>query len=250
MNILQHIIQKSKKGHKQLAVLIDPDDTDLQKLNTIIRLCLDNNVDYFFVGGSLVTNDRMDQVTHMLKKQSQIPVIIFPGNPSQIHKEADAILLLSLISGRNPEMLIGKHVESAVQLQRSGLYILPTGYILVDGGNSSTVSYVSNTRPIPNTDDKIISATALAGTQLGMKLIYLEAGSGARQVVPSAVIKSVRQHIDVPLIVGGGIHTRDHVESALQAGADLLVVGNAIESNPALIPDLALYTHAFKHVPL
>jgi geranylgeranylglyceryl phosphate synthase family protein len=167
-----------------------------------------------------------------LKKHLEVPVVIFPGSPSQIDSEADGILLLSLISGRNADLLIGRHVEAAPALKRSGLEVLPTGYLLVDGGSPTTASYVSGTLPIPRNKPEIASATAMAGEMLGLRLMYLDGGSGASGVVPPDVIGAVTESVEVPIFVGGGIRSADDIDTAHDAGADVVVVGTAFEASP------------------
>ena len=186
-----------------------------------------------------MVHQRLEDCVSTLKKQSNIPVILFPGSPAQVTPLADGILLLSLISGRNADLLIGQHVQAAATLKTSGLQILPTGYVLIDGGAPTTVSYISNTLPIPANKPEIAAVTALAGEQLGLKLIYLEAGSGAENPVPQEMIKAVSKQIDVPLIVGGGIRNGEAAYQACQAGADIIVIGTAFEQQPELLPEIA-----------
>jgi putative glycerol-1-phosphate prenyltransferase len=183
------------------------------------------------VGGSLVS-DSIDYCIDEIKKNSKLPVVLFPGSLLQISNKADAILLLSLISGRNPEYLIGNHVIASPILRKSKLEILPTGYMLVESGKVTSVQYISNTCPIPADKLDIAVATAVAGEMLGFKLIYLEAGSGAIQHVPVEMISAVKRNISVPLIVGGGIKTRSQLDNIFDAGADIVVIGNSLENNP------------------
>ena len=246
MNIYKQLLKDKYEDKKRLAILIDPDGTDMSQLERLIKISLDAHVDYFFIGGSLILNNQMDAVVRMLKQQSQIPLVIFPGNPNQIHADAHALLLLSLISGRNPDLLIGKHVESAKKIKESNLEIIPTGYILVDGGSQTAVSYVSNTQAIPRSEENIAISTALAGQLLGLKTIYLEAGSGARYPVPTSMISLVKEAIDIPLIVGGGITNSQQASEIIDAGADMIVVGNAVENKPELIVDLSIAVHSTK----
>ncbi len=223
-----------------VAVLIDPDSSEDSQLDALVFHPHFNEVDFIFVGGSLVTDGNMSSCLAGLKKRTDKPLIIFPGSPNQIDKTANAILLLSLISGRNADLLIGRHVESAHKLKRSGLEILSTGYILLDGGRTTTVSYISGTTPIPQDKPGIASATALAGCQLGQQLIYLDCGSGANQHASPTLIASVKNEIHVPVIVGGGIKTREDAEAVFAAGADVVVVGNMLEENPAFLTELVL----------
>ena len=183
-------IQKSKAlSKKAFAVLIDPDKMDDSLLLQTIEIALKANVDYFFVGGSLVVTDTLDHIVTLIKKHCSIPVILFPGSPDQITPKADALLYLSLISGRNPELLIGQHVVSAPFVKQSGLEIIPVGYMLIDGGTPTTVSYISNTNPIPANKNDIAACTAMAGEMLGLKLIYMDAGSGAQRAIPTSMIQ-------------------------------------------------------------
>jgi len=235
-DILLELIDKKKKGIKSFAVLIDPDKVDdLGNVVKLVNLCVENKVDYIFVGGSLIVNDNFSNVISTIKSNSNIPTIIFPGNNIQIDPSADAILFLSLISGRNPDMLIGQHVLSAPILKRSKLEVIPTGYMLINSGNQTSASYMSNTTPIPGNKPTIASSTAMAGEMLGLQMIYLDAGSGANEPVSQKIISNVKRCIDIPLIVGGGINSIGKANNAIEAGADLIVIGNAIEKNQSLL---------------
>lgn len=205
----------------------------------LARLCNDAGVDYLFVGGSLLVTAQMELCIQRFKTESDIPVILFPGSPAQVTPYADALLYLSLISGRNPELLIGQHVTSAPIVRASGLEVISTGYIIIDGGVQTTVSYMSNAMPIPADKPDIALCTAWAGEMQGKHLIYLDAGSGARRPVSAEMITTVSSHIDIPLIVGGGIVSPEKVYENCKAGANLIVVGNAIERDPLLIRDMA-----------
>ena len=196
-------------------------------------------VDYFFVGGSLITQNNISKIISLIKKSSDIPVVIFPGNNMQICTQADAILFLSLISGRNPDLLIGQHVNVAPLLKRTSLEVIPTGYLIINDSHTSSVSYMSNTLPIPSDKHGIASATAVAGEMLGLRVTYLDAGSGARQAVTGRMIRKVKDNITGPLVVGGGINTMDKAVEALGAGADVIVIGNAIEKNPDLMIEVS-----------
>lgn len=242
--IYQSLVHKKKQGKKSFAVLIDPDKVNTQKLQELITLSLDAQVDYFLVGGSLVISNHLDECIQQLKQNSSIPVLLFPGSPSQVSKYADALLYLSLISGRNPELLIGQHVVSAPYVKKSGLEIIPTGYIVVDGGAPTTVSYISNAAPIPADKDDIAMCTAMAGEMLGMKLIYMDAGSGAKVPITENMIQLVAANIDIPLIVGGGIVQPEKAYLNCKAGADVIVVGNAIEKDASLIKELSAAVHS------
>lgn len=237
MNIYNTILENSR-NKKQLAVLIDPDKHDLESLEYIIDQANIHDIDYIFVGGSLVISE-FSTFIQAIKALTKIPVLIFPGSVMQISEEADAILFLSLISGRNPEYLIGHHVEAALPLLSSGLEIISTGYILIDGGRITSVEYMSNTRPIPADKIDIVISTAVAGELLGNKLIYLEAGSGAMNHVPFDLIKEVKQQINVPLIVGGGIKDSEDLKNAFNAGADIVVLGTAIEKTPEILSKIS-----------
>lgn len=238
--ILQNLHQRKKAKVKSFAVLIDPDKiSDSGACLALVNRCIENQVDFFLVGGSLITTDNFSLVVAMIKEQCEIPVIIFPGNTMHIDTSADAILFLSLISGRNPELLIGQHVHAAPILKRSNLEIISTGYLLIDSGRSTTVSYISNTSPIPADKHSIAACTAMAGEMLGLSTIYLDAGSGAERAVPEKMISAVRKSVDCPLIVGGGINSGYKASLALSAGADVVVVGNGIEKNLELLVEVS-----------
>ena len=237
-------LQKAKQANeKKFAVLIDPDKQKITKVDQVLRLAEEATIDCFLIGGSLVVNDALDEVIRILKKDSNIPVILFPGSSRQLSYQADALLFLSLISGRNPELLIGKHVETAPFLKISPLEIISTGYMLIDGGVPTSVSYMSNTYPIPANKNDIAVCTAIAGELLGLKLLYMDAGSGAINPISTAMIEAVSMATDIPLIVGGGIHTPEKAAANVQAGADILVVGNAIEKDPSLIIEISNAIH-------
>jgi phosphoglycerol geranylgeranyltransferase len=229
----------SQNKEKQFAVLVDPEQCNEGIIKNLVFLAASSSVDYIMVGGSLLVNDHLDSCIKLIKSETDLPVILFPGSEMQINGKADAILLLSLISGRNPELLIGKHVSAAPYLRTSGLEILPTGYMLIESGNSTTALYMSNTTPIPREKDDIAVCTAMAGEMLGMKLIYMDAGSGAAKPIPASMISSVKEQISVPLIVGGGIRTPEIALESCKAGADVIVVGTAIEKDIQLIKEIA-----------
>jgi len=243
MEIYKDILSQSASGKKQLAVLVDPDKLQNRDVENIALNAARSGVDYFFVGGSLLVNNEFDLCIKTLKANSNIPVILFPGNTMQMSWKADAILFLSLISGRNAEMLIGRHVIAAPHLKMSPLEVISCGYMLIESGKSTAVQYMSNTVPIPSDKLDIAICTAMAGEMLGLKLIYLEAGSGAQQSVPLAMIEQVKQNINIPLIVGGGLRTPDKVREAVAAGADIVVVGTALEKDPTLIAEMADAAH-------
>ncbi len=231
------------KSRKKIAVLIDPDKpTDAHVLSVVAKANA-ADVDFFFVGGSLLTTDSLEHCIKVIKANSNIPVLIFPGNSLQISKYCDGFLLLSLISGRNPEMLIGRHVIAAPYLKLFGNEIIPTGYMLIDSGRQTSVSYMSDTTPIPHDKDDIAMCTAMAGEMLGLKLIYLEGGSGAVNPVSDSMISKVRQMIDIPLIVGGGISTPEMAAAKARAGADVICVGTRFEEEPELLQRFADAVH-------
>jgi phosphoglycerol geranylgeranyltransferase len=240
MKILETLSARSKEGKKAIAVLIDPDKiADEGQLEPLLRLANENCVDYFFVGGSLVTTSNLAEVVKTIKENISIPIVLFPGSALQIDPSADAILFLSLISGRNPDLLIGQHVLAAPILKNNKLEILPTGYILINSGKTTSVAYISNTTPIPDDKYSLAACTAMAGEMLGLKLIYLDAGSGAEREINKRMITAVRKSVDVPLIVGGGINTSQKAIQALEAGADLIVIGNALEKSPDLLTEIS-----------
>jgi len=243
--LYQGLLEATRNGEKRLAVLIDPDKTHIGHLDRIVDLASECGVHYFFIGGSLVVNDMLDTVLAGIRKRCSIPLVLFPGNSFQLSYRADAILFLSLISGRNPELLIGQHVLAAPFLKLSPLEIIATGYMLVDGGVQTSVQYMSNTYPIPANKADIAVCTAMAGEMLGLKLIYLDAGSGARNPVPETMIEAVSGVVQVPLIVGGGIRTSEQALADLRAGADVLVVGSAVEEDPGRIRELAAAVQGF-----
>lgn len=243
MKVYQSLVERKKNGQKSFVVLIDPDKADSSSLSQLVQLANDSKVDYFFVGGSLVVSDHLDECILQIKKESAIPVILFPGSPSQLSKHADALLYLSLISGRNPELLIGQHVISAPFVKKSGLEIMPTGYMVIDGGAPTTVSYISGAAPIPADKAEIALCTAMAGEMLGKKLIYMDAGSGAKKPIPEEMISLVSKNIEVPLVIGGGIRDAEKAYLNCKAGADVIVVGNILEKNPLLLEEIAAAVH-------
>ncbi len=244
MALLSNINECRKTGRKLFSLLIDPDKYQDAALMNAIDAANDSDVDFFLIGGSLTAGAIDDTIT-FIKKHSSLPVILYPGNLLQLSTRADGILLLSLLSGRNADLLIGNHVIAAPLLKKSRMEIIPTGYILVGSGTPTSVEYMSHTMPIPAHKPDIIAATAMAGEMLGFKLIYLEAGSGASQAIQSTAISHVRKNIDIPLIVGGGINTPEQVMNAFSAGADIVVVGTAIEKNITLLKDISAVTKRF-----
>ena len=242
--IYNSLTEKKRHGKKSFAVLIDPDKVNDVKVQNLIDLAITAKVDYFLVGGSLVISNYLDECVQVIKRSCNIPVILFPGSPSQVSKYADALLYLSLISGRNPELLIGQHVISAPVVKNSGLEIMSTGYIVIDGGAPTTVSYISGAAPLPSDKNDIALCTAMAGEMLGMKLIYMDSGSGAKRAVTESMIETVSQSIAVPLIIGGGITDPEKAYLNCKAGADVIVVGNAIEKDESLISEMAAAVHS------
>jgi putative glycerol-1-phosphate prenyltransferase len=240
MSLLETLELRHRQGKKSIAVLIDPDKAeDETRLMNLINLASENCVDFFFVGGSLVTTTNLSDVVRMVKENVNIPVILFPGSSLQIDSSADAILFLSLISGRNPDLLIGQHVQAAPILRNSRMEVMPTGYILINSGKTTSVAYISNTTPIPEDKYSLAACTAMAGEMLGLKLIYLDAGSGAEREINQKMINAVRKSIRTPLIVGGGINSSQKAIAALEAGADIIVIGNSLEKDPSLLTEIS-----------
>lgn len=231
----------SKPG-KKFALLIDPDSYTVHALIATIYAAEESGINIILVGGSMVS-EGVDATIEIIRKHTSIPIVLFPGSLLQLSNKADGVLLLSLISGRNPEFLIGNHVLAATYLKNSGMELLPTGYILVGTGRASSVEYISNTRPIPSDKPDLVVATAIAGEQIGNKLIYLEAGSGSGEPVSADIIREVKRNISVPLIVGGGLCKPGQIRQVCDAGADMVVVGNAVERNAEKLGSLvrALY---------
>jgi phosphoglycerol geranylgeranyltransferase len=241
--ILNSLTEAKAAGQKKFVVLIDPDKVRLGNMDQVLDLAVEVGVDYFFIGGSLIVNNALDQCLLAIKERCHIPMILFPGSSLQLSWKADAMLFLSLISGRNADLLIGNHVIAAPYLKLSPLEIMPTGYMLMDGGSPTSVLYMSNTRPIPTHKDDIAVCTAMAGEMLGLRLMFMDAGSGAQVPVPEHVIESVSGALTIPLIVGGGIRTPELVAANVKAGADVIVVGNAIEKDPGLVREMAAAAH-------
>jgi len=236
--IYNHILQATSKGEKLLAVLIDPDKMDLNTVAKFIEKVNASRATHIFVGGSVVAAQLTEALVIEIKKHTQLPLLLFPGDVGQITNQADALLFLSLISGRNPDYLIGKHVQAISKLKNSNLEIISTGYILIENGKQTAVQRVTNTAPLQNNNIQLIADTATAGELLGMKLIYLEAGSGALQPVSKKIIEKVKTNISIPLIVGGGIRNLKQLNQAYQAGADLVVIGTAFENDESFFEEL------------
>lgn len=221
---------------KQVALLLDPDDNLADSISNLLEIARESRVDYILVGGSM-TFEKPGSIITLVKESTDIPVYIFPGNLLQLDNRADGILLLSLISGRNPELLIGNHVIAAPELRKMKVDIIPVGYILISCGPKTSVEYMSQTEAIPSSKHSIAVATAMAGEMLGMKMIYLEAGSGAEHPVPDNIIRAVSENTTIPLIVGGGLGNPSDFKEAYAAGADIIVIGNGATQNPDILKE-------------
>ena len=229
---IHHQISDAKKtGQKLLAILLDPDKIVWENLDHLISKINASPATHIFVGGSIVESTILEDLIAQLKQKTNLPVVIFPGDPSQISPQADAILFLSLLSGRNPDYLIEYQVQAAPILKKTNLEVISTGYILIESGNETAVARVSKTKPLHRENMDLVLATAQAGEMLGNKLIYLEAGSGAKQSVPLDMISRIAQNVDIPVIVGGGIVNLQGIQKAYAAGADLVVIGTAFEND-------------------
>lgn len=221
-----------------IALLIDPDKSEESLLNSIIDKANDLDIDLIFIGGSLMTGGNISETTAYIKSKTSIPTILFPGSPSQITNQADGILFLSLLSSRNADMLIGQQVTAAPYLMKTDLEIISTAYLLIDSGKQTTASYMSNSNPIPADKPEIAASTALAGEYLGMQLIYLDGGSGAQNPIPQEMIAKVSEFISAPLVIGGGLNSIEKIKAAFTGGADIAVIGNAVESDPDFLNEL------------
>lgn len=230
-NIYQEILQAKSAKKKLLAILLDPDKIVWESLSALIQKINQSPATHVFIGGSQVGNSILEELILQIKKDCLLPVVLFPGDASQISNQADGILFLSLLSGRNPDYLIGHQLKAAPVLKKTQLEIIPTGYVLIESGRETAVERVSQTRPLDRDNLDVVLATVLAGEMMGNKLIYLEAGSGAQKAVPQEMIALVAQNIAVPLIVGGGIVSRQGIQKAYNSGADLVVIGTAFENN-------------------
>lgn len=244
MGILAGIHAAKGRQQRQFALLIDPDRVAGNDLAILASRAQQSRVDLLFVGGSLLVNDTLHDCVQTIKDNCDIPVVLFPGDNMQVVPNADAILLLSVISGRNAEMLIGKHVVAAPRLKHSGLEIIPTGYMLIDSGRPTTASYMSNSQPIPRDKDDIAVCTAMAGEMLGLNCVFMDGGSGAENSVSEPMIRAVAANISVPLIIGGGIRTPEMTRAKFEAGADIVVVGNAIEQQSTLLEEMVFAAHS------
>jgi putative glycerol-1-phosphate prenyltransferase len=242
--IANSIEEFDRKGKKGLAILIDPDKADEGHLQKMLLWANKVPVSYIFIGGSLLLKDQFHKVVRQINDLSEIPILLFPGNNTQISPDADGILFLSLLSGRNAELLIGQHVHAAPQIRDAGLEAISTAYLLVDGGKATTASYISQSLPIPADKPEISATTALAGKYLGFQCIYLDAGSGAEKPVPVSHIEAVKHATGKPVIVGGGIRSVQRAEEAWKAGADIIVVGNALEASQEFADELAVAFHS------
>ncbi|MCW2118116.1 geranylgeranylglyceryl/heptaprenylglyceryl phosphate synthase [Flavobacterium sp. 7A] len=229
--IYQEILECKFTKKKLLVILLDPDKIVWDTLDSLSDKINYSPATHVFIGGSLVTSKRIDELIIRLKQKVSLPIILFPGDPSQISNEADGILFLSLLSGRNPDFLIEHQVKAAPFLKKTQLEIIPTGYVLIESGTKTAVEKVSKTKPLNRSDYDIVLATALAGEMLGNKLIYLEAGSGAEQSVPLEMVRLVADNIEIPLIVGGGITSMDEIKIMYEVGADVVVIGTAFEKD-------------------
>lgn len=239
-----HIINQAREqNRKLLAVLIDPDKMDEERLCHMVQRADQGGADLVLVGGSLLLKDALHHCLATVKKLTRLPVVLFPGSVLQISDQADALFFLSLISGRNPDLLIGNQVIAAPYLRQLDLEVIPTGYMLIESGRATTASYMSNSQPIPGHKPEIAACTAMAGEMLGLKLIYMDGGSGAQNPISTEMIAQVRQSVNLPLIIGGGIRTPEKALENCKAGADVVVVGNAAEDHPALIPEMADTIH-------
>lgn len=232
-NILHFIRSSKANGRKRIAILLDPDKIELKDCQALTTQLNNSNIDLIFVGGSSVAMHATE--TFLKNTNFKKPVILFPGSTDQITDEADGLLFLSLLSGDNPEYLIHQQIKAAPLLQKTSLEIIPTGYILIDGGNQTAVQRVSQTKPIAQTNLSKIKATALAGVYMGKQLLYLEAGSGAQRPVQPKIISEIRNAVDIPIIVGGGIRSKEGIAAAFSAGADIVVIGTAFENNPDIL---------------
>lgn len=236
--IYKNILSSILNNEKLLAVLIDPDKFLIENTTSFFEKVNASIATHVFVGGSIVNDNQTDILVSEIKKNTTLPIVLFPGDVTQITNEADALLFLSLLSGRNPDYLIGKHVKAVSKLKSSNLEVIPTGYILIESGNVTAVEKVTSTNPMSRNNVQNIVDTASAGYLLGMKLIYLEAGSGAKEPVTEQIICSVKRELKIPLIVGGGIKTKKQLDNAYNSGANLVVIGTAFENDESFFDEL------------
>ncbi|MEC7934699.1 MAG: geranylgeranylglyceryl/heptaprenylglyceryl phosphate synthase [Candidatus Neomarinimicrobiota bacterium] len=230
-NVLNYLLSVKKKKGAGYIVLIDPDKNSDNNLEEKISKINNSGVDAIFVGGSLILDNNCEKRVELIKSISKVPVIFFPGGISQLNKHYDAMLFMSILSGRNSHYLIGEQVIAAPIVKDLGIEVIPTGYLLVDGGNNSSVQFMSGSNPIPIEKPDILIAHALAAQYLGKKLVYLESGSGAKNSIPNNLLKAVTKYIDVPIIVGGGIKTPQSANEKVLAGASFVVIGSILEGN-------------------
>ena len=239
----KNVLTLLNTSRTKLSVLVDPDNQTVESLMALSETINNCKVDVILVGGSLLLDNHFEKTISLLRKNTSAPIVLFPGNNYQVSSHADAILLLSLISGRNPEYLIGQHVVAAPVIKESGLEVIPIGYMLIDGGRVSTTSYMTQTVPIPYDKPDIAVATAMAGEMLGLKAIYLEAGSGAHRSISVDMLRAVRSSVSIPIITGGGIRTPKQAEALAAAGSNMIVVGNILEKQPELLMEISLAVH-------
>jgi phosphoglycerol geranylgeranyltransferase len=231
MNIYQQIAKAKQNGQKLLAILIDPDKVGPEGIHVLLEKIKQSPTTHILVGGSSFDGNHLDEIIFCLKEKLTLPILLFPGNPSQISAEADGILFLQLLSGRNPDYLIEHQINAVPMLEKTKLEVISTGYLLIESGAETAVERVSKTKPLPAANIEYISQTAKAGELIGNKLIYLEAGSGAQNAVPLEIVKNVSERIAVPLLVGGGIRSKRGIEEAFNAGADMVIIGTAFEND-------------------
>lgn len=240
-NLIQN---KIKKHQKSLLLLIDPDKFNAHRIHQMESMIKGSSVPFIVVGGSMISSPILP-VIKSIKEILKLPVVLYPGSPTHITEGADGLFLLSMISGRNPDLLIGHHVVAAPLIRQMDIEIIPTGYMLIDGGCTTSVEYISQTRPIPASKTDIAVATAMAGEMLGLKMIYMDAGSGAKNSISTEMILKVRENISLPLLIGGGIKNTQQLNAAFNAGADMVIIGNALEKNPDLLNEMLSATENF-----
>jgi putative glycerol-1-phosphate prenyltransferase len=231
MKIYQEILQAKSINQKLVAILLDPDKIVWKRLDDLIAKINNSPATHIFVGGSSFDGNNLDELLIQLKQKTTLPILLFPGNPNQISAEADGILFLMLLSGRNPDYLIEHQIEAVPILEKTNLEIISTGYILIESGSETAVERVSKTKPLSRNNPDYVAQTAKAGELIGNKLMYLEAGSGAKKAVPTEMIKTVASKISIPLIVGGGIRSKKAMDDAFKNGADMVVIGTAFEND-------------------
>jgi phosphoglycerol geranylgeranyltransferase len=246
MSVYQKLLNVRDEKGAGFLVLLDPDRMSVQAIVDLEKKSEEGGADGFLVGSSLLLSTRFDEAVREIKANVNVPVTIFPGNANQVSRHADAILFLSLLSGRNPHLLIGEQVKAAPAIKEFGLEPIPTGYLLIESGGPTSVQFMSNTQPIPKNKPDIAKAHALAAEYLGMKLVFLEAGSGAENPVPDTIINEVRNFISIPIIVGGGVKNPDTAHSKVKSGASFVVIGNFLEENDSLIKEFADAIHVTK----